>query len=134
VFPTTCAIPEATSDQAGDPVFDGAYLEVGYFITGESRAYDATQGAFFRLTPNRLFHGGNPFTRHGDCGALEVTGRYSGLDLNDALVSGGRMTDLSLGMNWYTSQTSRFMLNYIRSELRGMGIANIALVRYQFNP
>jgi phosphate-selective porin OprO/OprP len=125
---------DVDSSQAGDPVFDGAYLEVGYFLTGESRAYDPTQGAFFRLTPKRLFHGGNPFTRHGDCGALEVTARYSGLDLNDALVSGGEMTNLSLGMNWYTSQTSRFMLNYVRSELHDVGAANIVLVRYQFNP
>ena len=125
---------DVSSGQFGDPVFDGAYLEVGYFITGESRAYDAIHGAFDRLTPKRLFHGGNPFTRHGDCGALEVTVRYSGLDLNDGVVTGGRMTDLSLGMNWYTSPSSRFMFNYIRSELRGVGAANIALVRFQFNP
>jgi phosphate-selective porin len=44
------------------------------------------------------------------------------------------MTNLSLGMNWYTSHTSRFMLNYVRSELHDVGAANIVLVRYQFNP
>ena len=69
-----------------------------------------------------------------DGGALEVTGRVSGLDLDDGPVRGGRIVDWGLGLNWYQSQTSRLMLNYIRSDLKGVGAANVVLVRYQFNP
>ena len=121
-------------DNAPNPDFSGWYLEAGRFLTGESRVYDPTSGTFGRLIPNRVFHGGNPFTREGACGALEITGRWSTVGLDSESVSGGEMHDLSLGMNWYTSAASRFMLNLIRSSVRGSGSADIVLLRYQFHP
>ncbi len=44
------------------------------------------------------------------------------------------MTDVSLGMNWYLNQQFRFMLNLIHSDVRDLGTADIALVRFQYNP
>ena len=102
--------------------------------TGESRFYRTQDGTFGRLTPNRLFRGGNPFTGRGVGGALEVTGRYSTLDLNSGPIAGGEMYDISLGLNWYLNQTSRFMLNVIRSDVQNVGTADLVLLRFQFNP
>jgi phosphate-selective porin OprO/OprP len=118
----------------GDPAFGGAYVEAGRFLTGESRFYRTHEGSFGRLTPNRLFHGGNPFKGKGDGGALEITGRYSTLDLNGGAITGGEMHNLTLGLNWYLSAASRFMLNYIYSDVRDVGSANLLLIRFQFNP
>src|SRR5690606_32216697 len=74
---------------AGDPRFTGSYLEVGRFLTGEQRAYDRTEGTFHRVTPDTIYGGGNPLRSNGRRGALEVTARYSTVDLTDAAISGG---------------------------------------------
>ena len=63
--------------------------------------------------------------------------RLSGLfdfDLNDGLVQAGVMTDISLGLNWYPTSSTRLMVNYIYSDVRDVGSANVVLLRYQFNP
>lgn len=125
---------DVPSDDLGDLTFKGSYVEVGYFWTGENRFYKTIDGTFSRVTPNRLFKKGNPFTKKGDCGALEFTARVSALDLNDGLVSGGAMKNYSLGMNWFLSETSQVMLNVIRSDVKDLGKANLLLLRYQFNP
>jgi phosphate-selective porin OprO/OprP len=125
---------ETRSDETGDPSFDGAYVEAGWFLTGESRGYVPESGTFGRLIPNRLFHGGNPFGRGSDGGAVEFVGRFSTLDLDDGLISGGEMVDVSVGLNWYLSHASRITFNYIHSHLRNVGSANLILLRYQYNP
>jgi len=125
---------EVPSNDLGDLTFNGTYVEVGYFWTGENRFYKTADGTFGRLTPNRLFKGGNPFTKKGNGGALEFTARVSALDLNDGLVSGGAMKNYSVGMNWFLTETSQFMLNLIRSDVEDLGAANLLLLRYQFNP
>jgi phosphate-selective porin OprO/OprP len=114
--------------------FDGAYVEAGWFLTGESRFYRTQDGVFGRVAPNRLFKGGNPFTGKGEGGAIELTGRYSAVDLSDGAILGGQMTDVSLGINWYMTGTSRVMFNYIHSNVTDVGSANVFLLRYQFNP
>ena len=114
--------------------FDGAHVEAGWFFTGESRFYRTQEASFGRLTPDRRFGGGNPFTGNGDGGALEVTARVSTIDLNDGPVRGGEMTDVSLGLNWYPTAATRLSLNYIYSDVMDVGSANILLLRYQFNP
>jgi phosphate-selective porin OprO/OprP len=124
----------ATSEAAGDPRFYGFYFEAGWFLTGESRFYQPEDAVFGRLIPHRLFRGGNPFRRGADGGALEFVGRVSTIDLNGGLISGGEMTDVSLGVNWYLSHSSRFDFNYVHSYLRGVGRANLFLFRYQYNP
>jgi len=125
---------KATAAEFGDPKFGGAYVEMGWFLTGESRLYQTDEAIFGRVTPNKLFHGGNPFTGKGDGGAIEITGRYSTLDLNSGTISGGEMQDVSLGLNWYLTQASRLMLNYIHSEVQDVGNADLVLIRFQFNP
>lgn len=91
--------------------FSGAYAHFGYFLTGESRAYNRKGGVFGRVKPL------DPFNRDGGCGAWEVAGRWSYIDLNDKSIQGGRMTDLTFGLNWYLNQFTKFQFNYIHSFL-----------------
>ena len=49
---------------------------------------------------------------HNGWGAWEAAIRWSELDMNDELLSGGDMDVLSLGLNWYLSTNARIFLNY----------------------
>ena len=125
-------VTESTQD--GDLEFGGGYVEAGWFLTGEHRLYVTEEAAFGRLTPTRLFRGGNPFRKGSKGGALEFVGRASTTDLNDGPVQGGELRNFSFGMNWYLSQVNRVSLNYVHSYLLDSGRANIVLLRYQYNP
>jgi len=118
----------------GDLDFGGGYVEAGWFMTGEHKFYVTEEAAFGRVTPNRLFRGGNPFRKDSNGGALEFVGRVSSTDLNDGSVQGGELRNFSLGVNWYLSQVNRVSLNYVHSNLLESGRANIVLFRYQYNP
>jgi len=124
------------SDEAGDLVFDGGYAEVGWFLTGEHRFYVTEEAAFGRVTPLRLFRGGNPFKKKPEKGggALQVVGRVSTTDLSDGPVQGGELQNFSVGMNWYLSEVNRISVNYVNSLLLDVGRANIVLIRLQYNP
>lgn len=97
----------------GPRTFSGSYVEVGYFLTGESKPYKRSSAAFDRVRPERPFDPGNSL------GAFEVALRHSTLDLNDGEVSGGRLEGLSLALNWYPSSSSRVMVDYQLAETGG---------------
>ncbi|QDT93638.1 Porin O precursor [Gimesia algae] len=63
--------------------FSGAYAQAGYFLTGESRAYNRKAGVFGRVVPL------DPYNRNGGCGAWEIAGRWSYIDLNNKSIQGG---------------------------------------------
>jgi phosphate-selective porin OprO/OprP len=117
----------------GDPTFKGSYVQVGWFLTGESRPYRVNSATWDRARPEAKFGGGKPF-RKGRIGALEIVGRVSTIDLNDGLVEGGRMTDISAALNWYLNPTTRVELNYIYASPKNQGSANIFLLRVQYRP
>ena len=99
--------------------FDGAYGELAWTITGETRKYNPQAGAYFRVTPDHPFH----MSREG-WGAWEVAARLSYMDLNDMFVSGrslssqpeavlgGRQIGYTFGLNWYPNDFVRFLLDY----------------------
>ncbi len=120
--------------QDGDLMFWGSYVQVAYFLTGEHRTYDKELAVFSRTAPKEEHRRGLPFNKGGLGGAIELTGRISTVDLDDGEIRGGRMTDLSFGVNWYLSQTSLVKFNYIHSDVKDVGKANILLLRYQFRP
>lgn len=97
--------------------FPGAYSQVGYFLTGEHRPYNRKQGAIDRI---QVLH---PVGRGGDAcadwgwGAWEVAARVSHIDLDSGSIHGGRLTDLTLGLNWYMNNYSKLQFNYIRAFL-----------------
>ncbi len=109
----------------GDPTFDGYYMQLGYFLTGEHRRYKTSSGGFDRLKPKENFGKG------GGKGAWELAFRYSSLDLNDGPISGGEQDDWSLGLNWYPNPATRLMINYIHAEVDRVGEADFFLVRWQ---
>lgn len=124
---------EVASSDYGDLGFWGGYIQAGYFLTGEVRPYNRAEGKFDRVYPRGEYEGGVPL-RRSNGGAFEVVGRISNLDLNDNGIDGGKVFDLSAGLNWYANATSKVMLNYIRSRVDGVGKANIILLRYQYRP
>lgn len=100
------------------PSFFGAYGQVSYFLTGEHRVYERGKAEFGRVKPKANFslHGGG-------WGAWEVGVRYSYLDLTDAGVQGGRLSDVSVGVNWYLHPNMRVMFNYVFADVGDRGTA-----------
>jgi phosphate-selective porin OprO/OprP len=121
----------AAGTEFGNLEFWGGYAEVGWFLTGEHRAYDEQLGVFSRVVPKEEHQG---FFKKRQGGALELAGRISYLDLNSQDVNGGTMLNLTFGVNWYLSGTSALRLNYIHTVVEDRGHGNILVLRYQFRP
>ncbi len=118
----------ATVDTAGgNPQLGGFYVYGSYFLTGENRNYKSSKGAFERIRPARNFHYGS-WTAPG---AWEIAARYSHIDLNDQGSAGGRLDDLTLGLNWYLNPNTRIMANYVLADLQGTGKAQMGQMRFQ---
>lgn len=106
-------------DQSAGPsaVLPGMYAQVGYFLTGEHRPYDRKAGAIDRVQPfEDFFHVSTCDGSRFGLGAWEVAGRVSVLDLNDANIRGGSITDLTAGVNWYWNAYTKLVFNYIHSQ------------------
>ncbi|MEZ5902958.1 MAG: porin [Alphaproteobacteria bacterium] len=91
-----------------NPTYTGAYGQVAWTVTGETRPYSIAKGAFGGIKPD---HPLNP--KDNGWGALELAARYSHLDLNDGGLNGGEMDTLTLGANWYLNNYMRLMGNII---------------------
>ncbi len=89
------------------PAFEGLYASASWFLTGESRPYDRTEGKFARVIPKRNFDFGR-----GGWGAWEVAARYSFLDLDSADIHGGRLSMLMTGVNWYLHSHLKWRFEY----------------------
>jgi phosphate-selective porin OprO/OprP len=124
---------DVSAQLVGSPNFGGSYVQVGWFLTGESKPYRNNSGTFDRLRPTHKYHGGNPFKKTNG-GAWEVNGRVSTVDLTDGDVNGGRLTDFTAALSWFPNATTRIELNYIYASPRDHGSANIFLMRLQYQP
>jgi phosphate-selective porin OprO/OprP len=124
---------DVSAQLVGDPKFNGSYVQVGWFLTGESKPYRTNSGIFDRLRPTTKYTGGNPFKKKYG-GAWELVGRFSTVDLSDGLVEGGELTDISAALSWYINATTRVEFNYIYTSPREQGTANIFLMRLQYQP
>lgn len=87
------------------PRFQGGYIEVGYFLTGEARPYNAQQWG--HVTPI------NP-VGSGGFGAVQVVLRVDYVDLESkrAGIYGGRQTAYLLGLNWHPINEVKLMANF----------------------
>lgn len=117
---------------ATDPSFSGYSIQASYMLTGESRPY--TEGALSRVKPR------SSFLEDGGLGAWEIAARYSRLDLNDedGGVLGGRVADVTIGLNWYLHSHARLMVNYVHSTVFDgdrdeVGAAAALMTRVQFD-
>jgi phosphate-selective porin OprO and OprP len=104
----------------------GAYGMATVSLTGEHRVYKKKTGSFGRMEPRHNF---NP--KKGHWGAWEIAVRASYLDLDDNNVEGGTLRDITGGVNWYLNPNFRWMVNYVRSDLKGAGITHIGQMRFQ---
>jgi len=98
------------STAAENAFLNGAYSQIGFFLTGEHRPYDRKAGAIDRVLP---FHSVSKSC--GGWGAWEVAGRWSYLDLTDQQIQGGMMQNMTTGLNWYVNPNCKCVFNYIHS-------------------
>jgi phosphate-selective porin OprO/OprP len=93
-------------DTAADPVFGGVYVMASWFLTPDARKYEEPKAAFVSIDPSR------PLSwKARQLGAFEVALRTSYLDLSDADVHGGRVSELMSGLNWYWNHYVRVQFN-----------------------
>lgn len=94
-------------DQIGGPglAFSGSYFQLGLILTGERPDYDRSRAVFHRVVPDK------PFDFSGGGGAWELAAGWSVIDLDDRNITGGKMYAPIVGLNWYLSEFTRFMLN-----------------------
>lgn len=85
---------------------DGWYIFGSYFLTGESRNYKWKKGAFDSVKPKS-------YAGKGGIGAWELAVRYSTADLDDTGVAGGKIDNLTVGLNWYATKNMMWKLNYV---------------------
>ncbi len=122
---------------AGDPAtVGGAYSHVSYFLTGENRIFErfGQHGAQFgRNVPKSNFR-----LSGTDCGwgAWEAKARWSYLNLND--VHKGEYNDLTVGMNWYWTERTRVMFDWIHPVTTsqttfGKTKSDLLAMRFDFN-
>ncbi len=106
--------PPAARRDRSTTFFQGYYVEMLYFLTGEHRVYDRRYPRFDRVAPHENFffvdgsRGGWLLGR----GAWQVGARYSWLDLNDSGIRGGEVHDLTLGLNWFFNPNMKLQWNY----------------------
>ena len=105
----------------GDPSFWGGYFEVGYYLTGETRAYKG--GKWDRTKVLKPWN-------EGGWGALQINGRVDYVDLSDRVddsatfaapfyVNGGKQLGLQSSLIWNPIDWVRFMAQYGHVEVTG---------------
>lgn len=92
----------------GERNFSGYYLQASYLLTGETHPYKNANGVFDRVRPKKNFG----FKPGDGWGAWEVGARYSGVDLTDGPVRGGKQSGYTVGVNWYINPFVGASLNY----------------------
>ncbi|WP_417381810.1 OprO/OprP family phosphate-selective porin [Gimesia sp.] len=109
-----------------DLTFQGAYVEAGYFLTGEYQPIDRKSGTIGRVKPLENFFLVKTCDGEtgGGWGAWQVVARYSYLDLSDGNITGGDETNFTFGMNWWWNSHSRVQFNYIHAQIDDRGPIN----------
>lgn len=119
-----------TKDKEISTNFSAFYAYASVFLTkGDQRAYGG--GSFSRVKPQMNFSEDNGF------GALELGLRYSTLYLiegksvitegdfqGSSLVTGGQLSNITAGLNWYLNPSTRFMFNYVFADVQDGGPNN----------
>ena len=116
-----------TRDEGSQSLFFYAfYVQASYFLTGETAPYRLERGTFRRPRPSREFRG-----PEGGKGAFEIGARFSRIDLDDKMVTGGRLNDFSFAANWHPTFHMKVLSNVIRAKLAGADATWIFQMRLQ---
>lgn len=100
----------------------GGYAQAGYLLLGEKHNYNQVTGMM-----------GNPAP-----GSLELLVRYGNADLNNASICGGRLSEVTVGMNYFVNKYIAGKINYTRMMVgktspRGGDNFDLIQARLQFN-
>lgn len=125
------SVDRSTADSV---LINGAYVHMSYFLTGENRIYErfGQHGAQFARN--------QPFTNFflvpgcSGWGAWEAKARWSRLDLNS--LQRGQYNDFTVGMNWYWTDRTRWMFDWIHpitSSEATFGAANADILGLRFD-
>lgn len=117
-------------------VVNGAYVHMSYFLTGENRVFErfGQHGAQFgRNVPKKNFR---VTSEEISPGALEAKVRWSNLNLRE--VSAGEYNDITTGFNWYWSDRTRIMFDWIHPVTSSQSVfgstqSDILAMRFDFN-
>ncbi|MGC9953355.1 MAG: porin [Rhizomicrobium sp.] len=127
---TSASATATTIVQPSGNNFSAWYVQASWILTGESKGYNAANGAFTPPKPAQPFS-----LTDGGWGAWELAARYSDLNLNDHVydtanvvtnwtgastktytyyntVRGGDQKIATVGLNWYPNNALRFALDY----------------------
>jgi len=96
------------------PRFGGWSAQAAWRWTGEARPYDAADGVFGRIRPDRPLG-------DGGLGALETALRITQVDLSDDSVTGGELTTYGAVVNWLPITRVRISANLIRASTEREG-------------
>ena len=106
----------------GNPSFWGGYLEAGFYLTGETRAYKG--GSFNRVKVLKPFN-------QGGWGAIQLNGRVDYVDLSDDVdggssslsapfyVNGGKQIAYQASIIWNPTDYTRLMAQYAHINVTG---------------
>lgn len=134
---TEAYLSQVNRNTGGAATVNGNYMHLSWFLTGENRNFErfGQHGAQFgRNTPfsNVFFV---PSFR--SWGAWEFKTRWSRLDLTN--VNAGEYNDVTVGLNWYWSDRTRVMFDWIHPITTaattpfGAVTADILGLRFDFN-
>lgn len=107
-------VPVSTTDR-GAAYFQVWYAMGSVFLTGENRQYRTSTGTLERIIPRRDFIKREGSSLSVGPGAWELAVRFSHVDLDNAGVTGGRLSDITFGVNWYLNPYLRITSNYIHA-------------------
>lgn len=96
-------------DGGSDLSFNGGYLYLSYFLTGEYMPWSRKSGTLGRPKPSNNLGSSS--------GAWQVGLRYSFADFTDDDILGGVGESLTFGLNWYWNPNASLQLNYIRGDI-----------------
>ena len=93
--------------------FQGAYCEVMYALTGETRSYNKKQAVLDRYVPrSNFFRVRSPRGIAMSEGAWQIGARYDWICLDDKGLNGGVLNGVTAGLNWIMNPNARVYFNY----------------------
>ncbi len=134
--------PTAAVANRSDRFFQSGYVEGAWVVNGYGRPYRLapTYGSEFAVLQGVEVEDAQRISR-GGYGVFEVAARYSAIDLQDGLTKGGRLQDVTAGVNWYPDRNVRVVADYIHGHADPAPVAlNVGkinsdsfIARLQFN-
>lgn len=96
-------------------LYQGGYVQLLYFLTGESDTYSLERMAFDRMKPFENAFWVRDESGCSACGrgAWQIGARYNYLDLNDQGINGGQLHNVTAGINWFLNPNTKWQFNYI---------------------